>query len=196
MSKTAFSVTLCINGLITGLLVDLSLTITTAFESIMNPTKLEEKPKIIDYGLKRILDNWKALCNDHYYLFTTRIKNNNRKTFLLPTSKWTGRKGKHKCIINSQNPRKFAPYEIEATGTHHMMAPYLIFILKNCLKKEPSNRSVVDGKMDWVNSGWEIHQQISRKQNRINKNNNNFACASRFFVHFFALVARLRRETV
>ena len=57
MSKTAISVTLCINGLITGLLVDLSLTITTAFESIMNPTKLEEKPKIIDYGLKRIRDN-------------------------------------------------------------------------------------------------------------------------------------------
>ena len=56
MSKTAISVTLCINGLITGLLVDLSLTITTAFESIMNPTKLE-KPKIIDYGLKRTLDN-------------------------------------------------------------------------------------------------------------------------------------------
>ena len=78
---------------------------------------------------KRTLDNWKALCNDHYYLFTARIKNNNRKTFLLPTSKWTGRKGKHKLIINSQNPRKLAPYEIEATGTHHMMAPYLIFIL-------------------------------------------------------------------
>ena len=135
MSKTAISVTLCINGLITGLLVNLSLTITTAFESIMNPTKLEEKPKIIDYGLKRTLDNWNALCNDHYYLFTTRIKNNNRKTFLLPTSKWTGRKGKHKLIINSQNPRKLAPYEIEATGTYHMMAPYLIFILKNCFEK-------------------------------------------------------------
>ena len=58
MSKTAISVTLCINGLITGLLVNLSFkTITTAFESIMNPTKLEEKPKIIDYGLKRTLDN-------------------------------------------------------------------------------------------------------------------------------------------
>ena len=57
MSKTAISVTLCINGLITGLLVKLSLTITTAFESIMNPTKLEEKPKIIEYGLKRTLDN-------------------------------------------------------------------------------------------------------------------------------------------
>ena len=28
-----------------------------------------------------------------------------------------------------------------------------------------------------------------------NKQNNNFARASRFFVHFFAVVARLRRET-
>ena len=162
----------------------------------MNPTKLEEKPKIIEYGLKRTLDNWKALCNDHYYLFTARIKNNNRKTFLLPTSKWTGRKGKHKLIINSQNPRKLALYEIEATGTYHMIAPYLIFILKNCFEKGTVQQECCRWQNGWVNSGWEIHQQISRKQNRINKHNNNFACASRFFAHFFALVARLRRETV
>ena len=75
--------------------------------------------------------------------------------------------------------------------------PHISFLFwRTVLKKEPSNKSVVDGKMDWVNSGWKIHQQISRKQNRINKHNNNFACVSRFFVHFFALVARLRRETV
>ena len=48
MSMTAISVALCITSVST---------ITTAFESIMNPTKLEEKPKIIDYGLKRPLDN-------------------------------------------------------------------------------------------------------------------------------------------
>ena len=30
----------------------------------------------------------------------------------------------------------------------------------------------------------------------LDKENNNFARASRFFVHFFAVVARLQRETV
>ena len=36
-----------------------------------------------------------------------------------------------------------------------------------------------------------------KKSNRFNldKQNNNFARASRFFVHFFAVVARLQRET-
>ena len=29
----------------------------------------------------------------------------------------------------------------------------------------------------------------------LNKQNNNFACASRFFVHFSAVFARLQRET-
>ena len=33
-----------------------------------------------------------------------------------------------------------------------------------------------------------------KKTNRFNKQNNNFARALRFFVHFFARFARLRRE--
>ena len=37
-------------------------------------------------------------------------------------------------------------------------------------------------------------QQERQKNNRFNKQNNNFAGASRFFVHFFARFARLRRE--
>ena len=37
-------------------------------------------------------------------------------------------------------------------------------------------------------------QQERQKNNRFDKQNNNFARASRFFVHFFAVTARLRRE--
>ena len=39
-------------------------------------------------------------------------------------------------------------------------------------------------------------QRERRKSNRFtgNKQNNNFARASHFFVHFFAVFARLRRE--
>ena len=37
-------------------------------------------------------------------------------------------------------------------------------------------------------------QQERQKNNKFNKQNNNFASASRFFVHFFARFARLRRE--
>ena len=37
-------------------------------------------------------------------------------------------------------------------------------------------------------------QQERQKNNRFNKQNNNFARALRFFVHFFARFARLRRE--
>ena len=33
-----------------------------------------------------------------------------------------------------------------------------------------------------------------KKSNRLNKQNNNFARASRFFLHFVAVFARLRRE--
>ena len=33
-----------------------------------------------------------------------------------------------------------------------------------------------------------------KKSNRFNNQNNNFARASRFFVHFFAVTARLRHE--
>ena len=33
-----------------------------------------------------------------------------------------------------------------------------------------------------------------QKTNLFNKQNNNFASASRFFVHFFSVFARLRRE--
>ena len=39
-------------------------------------------------------------------------------------------------------------------------------------------------------------QQERHKSNRFNKENNNFARASRFFVHFFDVFARLRRENV
>ena len=34
------------------------------------------------------------------------------------------------------------------------------------------------------------------KNNRFNKQNNNFARASHFFAHFFPVFARLRRENV
>ena len=37
-------------------------------------------------------------------------------------------------------------------------------------------------------------QQERQKNNRFDKQNNNFARASRFFVHFFARFARLRRR--
>ena len=33
-----------------------------------------------------------------------------------------------------------------------------------------------------------------KKSNRFNKQNNNFACAPHFFVHFLPVFARLRRE--
>ena len=38
---------------------------------------------------------------------------------------------------------------------------------------------------------WQWERQ---KNNRLNRQNNNFARASRFFVHFFAVPAPLRRE--
>ena len=37
-------------------------------------------------------------------------------------------------------------------------------------------------------------QRERQKGNRFNKQNNNFARASHFFVHFFPVFARLRRE--
>ena len=37
-------------------------------------------------------------------------------------------------------------------------------------------------------------RQKKKTNNRFNKQNNNFARALRFFVHFFARFARLRRE--
>ena len=37
-------------------------------------------------------------------------------------------------------------------------------------------------------------QRERQKNERFNKQNNNFARASRFFVHFFPVFARLRRE--
>ena len=37
-------------------------------------------------------------------------------------------------------------------------------------------------------------QRERQKSNTFNKQNNNFTRASRFFVHFFAVVTRLQRE--
>ena len=37
-------------------------------------------------------------------------------------------------------------------------------------------------------------QRKRHKSNRFNEQNNNFACASRFFVHFFAVTAQLQCE--
>ena len=37
-------------------------------------------------------------------------------------------------------------------------------------------------------------REREKKNKRFNKQNNNFARASRFFVHFFPVFARLRRE--
>ena len=39
-------------------------------------------------------------------------------------------------------------------------------------------------------------QQKRLQKQQVNKQDNKFARASRFFVHFFAVVARLRRENV
>ena len=36
--------------------------------------------------------------------------------------------------------------------------------------------------------------KTSKKKKQANKQDNKFTSASRFFVHFFAIVARLRRE--
>ena len=41
---------------------------------------------------------------------------------------------------------------------------------------------------------WGRRQRERQKNNWFNKQNNNFARASRFFVHFFPVFARLRRE--
>ena len=41
-----------------------------------------------------------------------------------------------------------------------------------------------------------FNDATATRNNRFNKLNNNFARASRFFVHFFAVFARLRRENV
>ena len=41
---------------------------------------------------------------------------------------------------------------------------FKILFCRTVLKKEPSNRSVVDSKTDWVNSGWETHQQIQKSK--------------------------------
>ena len=38
-------------------------------------------------------------------------------------------------------------------------------------------------------------QRERQKSNRLNRQNNNFARASRFFVHFLAVAARLQRES-
>ena len=38
-------------------------------------------------------------------------------------------------------------------------------------------------------------QRERQKDNRLDLQNNNFARASRFFVHFLAVVARLQRES-
>ena len=37
-------------------------------------------------------------------------------------------------------------------------------------------------------------QREGQKSNRLNRQNNNSARASRFFVHFFVVTARLRRD--
>ena len=38
-------------------------------------------------------------------------------------------------------------------------------------------------------------QRVRQNEKGLDKENNNFARASRFFVHFFVVVARLRRES-
>ena len=38
------------------------------------------------------------------------------------------------------------------------------------------------------------NEKVKKTNNRFNKQNNNFARASHFFVHFFPVFARLRRE--
>ena len=39
------------------------------------------------------------------------------------------------------------------------------------------------------------NNENGKKATGLDKQNNNFACASRFFVHISAVVARLQRET-
>ena len=38
------------------------------------------------------------------------------------------------------------------------------------------------------------NENVKKKNNRFNEQNNNFARVSRFFVHFFVIPAQLRRE--
>ena len=38
------------------------------------------------------------------------------------------------------------------------------------------------------------NENVQKKKNRFNEQNNNFARVSRFFVHFFVIPAQLRRE--
>ena len=60
-------------------------------------------------------------------------------------------------------------------------------------------KMVASSKFGWYNR--ELRRQHGngnengKKAIGLEKQNNNFTRASRFFVHFFAVVARLRRET-
>ena len=77
-------------------------------------------------------------------------------------------------------------------------------------KKTPRNRKKCDVTLLWQQNFWittigsllkvtktvrRRRQRERRKSNRFDNQNNNFARASRFFVHFLAVVARLRLET-
>jgi len=46
-----------------------------------------------------------------------------------------------------------------------------------------------DFKIQWPNGNDNVQEN-----NRFNKQNNNFACASYFFVHFFAIFSQLQHE--
>ena len=79
----------------------------------------------------------------------------------------------------------------------------LTVIIKNILLNSLSNHqfSLFHRGHRWVSNKRDLkiprrrRQRELQKSNRFDKQNNNFAHASRFFVHFFASTARLRRET-
>ena len=79
----------------------------------------------------------------------------------------------------------------------------LTVIIKNILLNSLSNHqfSLFHRGHRWVSNKRDLkiprrrRQRELQKSNRFDQQNNNFAHASRFFVHFFASTARLRRET-
>ena len=79
----------------------------------------------------------------------------------------------------------------------------LTVIIKNILLNSLSNHqfSPLQRGPRWVSNKRDLkiprrrRQRELQKSNRFDQQNNNFAHASRFFVHFFASTARLRRET-
>ena len=65
-------------------------------------------------------------------------------------------------------------------------------------KRFPNNTVSVSGffrELKQRAGRWRRQRERENSKKGLDKQNNNFACASRFFVYFFAVVARLRLES-